>query len=290
MKQELTVALFLNQTQQIMDTKTISSPAYDFSGSIPHHYEQYLGPMFFEPYAIEVSKRIDTIAVQFALELCCGTGRVTRHLREVIPSTAKLIASDISPDMLAVAKEKLKTSNIDWQIIDAQDLPFDDNSVDLVVCCFGYMLVPDKSKAYAEAHRVLKPGGVLLFATWDKLEHNAASYVYRTVAKKYLTEPLPEIFKLPFSMNDDEEIKKDLQQTGFSKISIERVEKVSVSSTANEAAYGLAQGGVIYNEIVKRNPAWIEEIKETVEKELTEKFGAAPMKAPMRALITQAWK
>jgi ubiquinone/menaquinone biosynthesis C-methylase UbiE len=271
-----------------MNNKTTST--IEFTGSIPHHYEQCLGPVFFEPYAIEVSKRINPSSVNFALELACGTGRVTRHLRNVIPAHAKLVASDISPDMLAVAKEKLAALDIDWQIIDAQQLPFDDNSVDLVVCCFGYMLVPDKSKAYAEAYRVLKHGGMLLFATWDKLEVNAASYVYRTVAKKYLIGPLPEIYKLPFSMNDDEEIKRDLQQADFSKVSVERVNKISISATAKEAAAGLTQGGMIYNEIMKRNPAWIDEIKESVEKELAEKFGTSPMKAPMRALITQAWK
>jgi len=265
-------------------------PAVEFTGSIPRHYEEFLAPMFFEPYAIEVSKRINTSGVQTVLELACGTGRVTRHLRNVIPSDAKLIASDISPDMLAIAKEKLGSSNIDWQIIDAQELAFNDNTIDLVVCCFGYMLVPDRSKAFAEAYRVLRPGGMLLFSTWDKLEVNAASYVYRTIAKKYLTETLPETYRLPFSMNDDEEIKRDLKQTGFSKIVVERVEKVCVSPSAREAANGLTQGGMIYNEIMKRNPAWINEIKETVEKELAEKFGASPMKAPMRALITVAWK
>src|SRR6266542_1432540 len=107
-----------------MDTKTISTPAFDFSGSIPHHYEQYLGPMFFEPYAIEVSKRIDSSSVHLALEIASGTGRVTRYLRERIPATSKLVASDISEDMLSVAKKKLRDFDIDWQIIDAQQLPF----------------------------------------------------------------------------------------------------------------------------------------------------------------------
>jgi ubiquinone/menaquinone biosynthesis C-methylase UbiE len=267
-----------------------SSAAIEFSGSIPIHYEAFLGPMFFEPYAIEVSKRIDPSSVQIALELACGTGRVTRHLRNAISSDARLIASDISLDMLAVAKEKLQSANIDWQIIDAQDLPYDDNSIDVVVCCFGYMLVPDRLKAYKEAYRVLKKGGMLLIATWDKLEHNAASYVYRTVAKKYLEEPLPAAWNLPFSMNDDQEIKKDLQLAGFSEIVIEKVEKIAVSPTAKDAANGLARGGLIYNEIMKRNPAWADEIEETVEIELAEKFGKAPVNAPMSALITQAFK
>src|SRR4030095_7571172 len=243
-----------------MDTKTESTPAFDFSGSIPVHYEQCLGPMFFEPYAIEVANRVDPSSVKLALELASGTGRVTRHLRRVIPPAAKLIASDVSEDMLSVAKEKFKDLDIDWEFIDAQELPFTDNSIDLVVCCFGYMLVADKSKAFAEAYRVLRPGGNFLFATWDALEFNIASYAYRKAAKKYLGDPLPASYNLPFSMNDMALIRSSLEDAGFSKIVVERVQKVSISETAKDATAGLAQGGLIYNEIMKRNPAWMDEI------------------------------
>ena len=77
----------------------------------------------------------------------------------------------------------------------------------------------------------------------------------------------------------------------FSKISIEKVEQLSVSATAKEAAYGLVEGGgLIYKEIKKRNPAWIDEIKIKVEKALAEKFGAAPMIAPISAVISHALK
>src|SRR4051812_33345045 len=117
-----------------MAAANISQP-FNFSGSIPKHYDQFSGPLFFEPYAIEVSNRIDASSVKLALELASGTGRATSHLRNVIPSSAKLIASDVSTDMLAVAKEKLKGKKIEWQIIDAQELPFEDNSIDLIVCC-----------------------------------------------------------------------------------------------------------------------------------------------------------
>jgi len=272
-----------------MDTKT-KSPAITFSGSLSQHYDDCLGPMFFEPYAIEVAKRIDPAAVQVALELACGTGRVTRHLRNALPANTKLIASDINADMMAVAKEKLSSANIDWQIINAEQLPYDDNSIDLVVCCFGYMFVPGKVKAYHEAYRVLKPGSMLLMTTWDKLEHNGASYMYRKVVEKCLNEPLPETCNLAVSMSDDKEIRKDLQQAGFSKIIIESVDKISENRSAKEAVEALTQSGSVYDEIMKRNPSQINEIKERLEKELSEKFGASPMKAPIRALITQAWK
>jgi ubiquinone/menaquinone biosynthesis C-methylase UbiE len=73
------------------------------------HYDEFFGPLYFEPYAIEVAKRIGPVNVSVVLEIAAGTGRVSRHIREHIPPSAKLIASDISEDMLAVAKQKIKS-------------------------------------------------------------------------------------------------------------------------------------------------------------------------------------
>lgn len=254
------------------------------------HYDHFLGPLFFEPYAIEIAKRIDPAPVSIALEIASGTGRVTRHIRERLAASAKLIASDISEEMLAEAKKKLNHHDIIWQNIDAQQLPIFDNCIDLVVCCFGYMFVPDKEKAFAEAYRVLKPGGVLLIATWDKLEHNAASFTSRQIAEKYLKGPLPESYNQAVSMNDETVIRQLLENAGFSKIIIEKVAQSLVCATAKQAATGLVDGGFVFKEIRQHNPEWIDEIKINLEKELSENFGASPMIAPMSAVISQAWK
>jgi ubiquinone/menaquinone biosynthesis C-methylase UbiE len=272
-----------------MNDTTPKVSSSDLPGETVIHYDEFFGPLFFEPYAIEVAKRIDPAPVSVALEIAAGTGRVTRHIRERIPPPAKLIASDISEEMLAVAKNKLGQLDIKWQNINAQQLPFDDNSIDLVVCCFGYMFVADKPKAFAEAHRVLKPGGQFLFTTWDKLENNAASYSSRSIAKEYLEEPLPESCDLATSMNDEAAITLLLKDAGFAKISIEKVKLLSVSSTAKEAAYGFVAGSV-YEQIRKNDPDRIEEIKIKLEKEFAEKFGAVPMVAPISAVVSQAWK
>lgn len=263
--------------------------APDLPAETAIHYDRFFGPFYFEPYAMEVAGRIAADNVSIAVEIAAGTGRVTRHIRERIPRQAKLIASDISSDMLAVAKKKLGQLSIDWQHIDAQQLPFADNSIDLVVCCFGFMFVADKHKAFAESYRVLKPGGQFLFTTWDKLENNKASWCARSIATAYLDKPLPESYDLPTSMNDEPAIRSLLQQAGFSKISVERKELLSFSASAKEAANGLLKGG-IYDDIKKRDPALIEELKLKVEKALGEKFGKAPMVAPMSALISEAWK
>jgi hypothetical protein len=122
------------------------------------------------------------------------------------------------------------------------------------------------------------------------LENNGASYISRSTALSYLEEPLPASYNLATSMNDEAMIKPLLQDAGFAKMSIEKVGLFSVSPTAKEAANGLVAWGPIYEAIKKLNPSAIDEIKIKVEKELTEKFGSAPMVAPMSALICQAWK
>ena len=271
------------------DTST-KDPSFDSPAGGAIYYDHFLGPLFFEPYALEIAKRIDPAPVVVALEIAAGTGRVTRHIRKRLTNSAQLIASDISEEMLAEAKKQLSQFNIDWQIIDAQQLPFSNNSIDLIVCCFGYMFVGDKQKAFAEAYRVLKPGGMLLFTTWDKPEHNAASYTSRILAQKYLKGPLPDSYDVPVSMNDEEAIRLLLEKEGFSKIAIEKVKQFSVCSSAKEAATGLVDGGFIFKEIRQQNAELIDEIKIELEKELAEKFGAAPMVAPMSAVISQAWK
>ena len=262
----------------------------DASAKSAVFYDQFFGPLFFEPYAVEVANRIEKGLNGTALEIAAGTGRVTRHLRQHIAPSATLIASDLSDEMLAEARKNLNDAGIEWQHIDAQQLPFNDNSVDLIVCCFGYMFVPDKPRAFAEAYRVLKPGAQFLFTTWDKLETNAISFITTSIAKEYLEAPPAPSDNMATSMWDDTIIQSLLQDAGFSKISIERVQQWSVSPTAKEAATGLVKGSPYYQQIRQRNLAWIDELKIKVENELAQKFGTAPMRAPLSALISQSWK
>ena len=97
------------------------------------------------------------------LDLACGTGDFTVALLRRFPD-ARVTGVDLTPEMLAIARQKLAGSaDVTFCTGDAQDLvAFSDATFDLVVCAFGFRNFPDKEKALAACHRVLKPAGRLV--------------------------------------------------------------------------------------------------------------------------------
>src|SRR4030095_2945166 len=116
-----------------------------FSGSIPAAYDRYLGPMVLQPYAEDLAARLQVDKTGSVLELACGTGILTRVLRSRLPSTVKLIATDLNEPMFRHAAPKFrKDEAVQWLQADACSLPFGDQLFDAVLCQFGIMFVPDK--------------------------------------------------------------------------------------------------------------------------------------------------
>ena len=138
----------------------MSDRATNFTGRIPQFYDHGLGPVFFTDFADDIARRAATLAPTRVLELAAGTGIVTRRLRDFLPREAHLIATDLNPPMLEVARQKFRPDEaVEFQPADATALPFPDASFDAVVCQFGVMFFPDKDKGHREARRVLVSGG-----------------------------------------------------------------------------------------------------------------------------------
>jgi ubiquinone/menaquinone biosynthesis C-methylase UbiE len=259
-----------------------------FAGSIPDKYERYLGPYLFEPYAIDLVARLEPAGIKTALEIACGTGRVTAHLRASLMEDTRLVATDLNPDMIAIAKKILP--GIEWGQADAQALAFDDNYFDCVICQFGLMFVPDKARALAEAYRVLRPGGHLLLNTWDQLENNPAFYMADRLVTQYFPEDSPSFFHIPFSMHDKDELRSLFENAGFGDCRISLVKKEGVCASAADAATGMLEGTPIYTAINDRNPGLLPSLKKELENLLARRFGAAPMVSPMQAWVVEAKK
>ena len=143
----------------------MSSPNSDitFTGSIPKLYESYLVPLIFAPFAGDMAARLAHRSVSSVLEIAAGTGAVTRALASALPENVSIVATDLNEAMLEHAQSVGTSRPVEWRQADAAALPFPDETFDAVICQFGVMFFPDKAKAFAEAHRVLRPGGDFSF-------------------------------------------------------------------------------------------------------------------------------
>src|SRR6266508_1729267 len=260
-----------------------------FVGSIPENYDRYLGPVLFEPHAADLVARLDLPDNGVVLELACGTGIVTRRLRERLARTSKIIATDLNDAMLAYAMRKFDASAaIEWNRADATELPFPDRSFDAVVCQFGIMFFPDKEKAVHEVFRVLKPGGVFLFNVWDKIEQNDLPRVAHIVISKFFDDNPPNFYEIPFSFHDPSVIRSLLSTAGFRQIHSESVSLPAIAHSARDLAHGLVHGNPVIAAIRERDESRIPEIEATVEATVIREYGDAPVRARMQALVCSA--
>jgi ubiquinone/menaquinone biosynthesis C-methylase UbiE len=109
------------------------------------------------------------------LELAARVGDTGFEAAQIIGDSGRLITSDFSPAMLDAASRRgseLGLRNVDYRLIDAERIELGDDSVDGVLCRFGYILLPDPAAAFAETRRVLRPGGRVALAVWGAMERN----------------------------------------------------------------------------------------------------------------------
>jgi len=258
--------------------------------SVAEKYDRYLRPLLFEPFAEDIVSRIKGKNYNDVLEIACGTGSVTRHLKKALPANTKLVATDLHPEMIKVAADTMPNETINWQTADAQQLIFPDETFDLVVCQFGLMFMPDKMKAASEVLRVLKKGGKFLFNTWDKIENNGVVYVGNQIICSYFPENPPTFYRVPFSLPQPDQIETLLVASGFKNIKVHAVEKEGVSPSAKDAAIGIIEGNPIYGRIVEKDPKLVDVIRNAVEQKIAEAYGDRPLKSPLKAWVFEANK
>jgi len=264
-----------------------------FIGAAAVNYEKYLGPFIFEPYAEYVAGLINPEGIESVLEIACGTGRLTKHLREHLPVPIRLVASDFSADMLAVAKKVLNDDTIEYKEADAQNLPFEDNSFDMVLMQFGIMFVPDKDKAFSEIYRVLKPGGKLYFTAWESIDNTPhLDLIYNKHVIPFYKNHQADVSKFytPFMMNKHEELEGFMARAGFKGLHVEKVHKIGIRTSPEDVTAGYILNNVLSADMAELDPAAPESISKILNKEIAEKFGNNPVKCPLDAFVAYGRK
>jgi ubiquinone/menaquinone biosynthesis C-methylase UbiE len=256
-----------------------------FNGNIPQHYEDILTPFLFDGFSADLMQRIDFSAVRNALELASGTGSLTRQLVKNLPPGARLLASDLQPEMLEVAKHKINNENVSWDVVDMTDIPYAGETFDLVICQFGLMLVPDKLKALQEIYRVLTPGGKLVFTVWGEIENNPVWNISGKVIASFLGGNPMLQNPGPFSLASETETMKLLEEAGFKDIKTTSVTQTGNAGSASVAARGFIQGLPVFAALNQKDPAMIGQVEVALEKEFVAALGNHPLKSALTAWV-----
>jgi ubiquinone/menaquinone biosynthesis C-methylase UbiE len=261
------------------------STATAFIGNVPQNYDRYLGPVLFEPYAIDLARRAPAGAAS-VLELACGTGRVTHHLDKLLAGNAHIIASDLNADMLAIAQKIVFSPRIEWMQVDAQQLPFGASAFDLVLCQFGVMFFPDKALAFREVRRVLQPGGKFIFNTWDSMAENPRARIIQEVLQDELGEKAPDFFSVgPYSFFDENQIRSLLEEAGFDAIRIEKIPLVSRFENPDDIITGFVDGSPLGAYLDQVGIQVRMQVRDKLRLALEAQFGTYGLEVPMQAIV-----
>jgi len=182
------------------------------------------------PVARDLVERLDPQPGQTILELAAGTGDTGFEVAKRLGEDGRLISTDFSPAMVEHARavgEELGIENVDHRVLDAENMDVDDDSIDGVICRFGYMLMADPAKALAETRRVLRDGGHLSFAVWAAPDRNpwASLMGMEMVSRGHIPPPEPGdpgIFGLP----DPGQLEQLVRGAGFENVQVDDLDFV----------------------------------------------------------------
>jgi len=161
------------------------------------------------PVGVRLVERVGVGAGQDVLDIAAGTGNASIPAAE---TGAAVTASDLTPELFVAGRANAEAAGveIEWVEADAENLPFEDESFDIVLSTFGIMFAPRHEVAAAEAVRVLRPGGRFGFACWKP--DGRIGQFFQTIGKHM--PPPPEGFVPPPAWGTREHVESLFEGTG----------------------------------------------------------------------------
>jgi ubiquinone/menaquinone biosynthesis C-methylase UbiE len=268
---------------------TAASDDSTFDAGIPALYERHFVPVIFAPYATALVDRLEALGAARILELAAGTGALTREMAARLPPSVSITATDLNQPMLDHAASVGTPRPVEWRQADALDLPFASGTFDAVTCQFGAMFFPDKVRAFAEARRVLAPGGSFLFAVWDTVETNEfCDTVMRALDARFGAGTIAFMRRAPHAYFDAATIRRDLGDAEFTRVRIDVVQRTSVGESAASVAIGFCQGNPMRLEMEQLGAGVVEEATKVAEQALRARYGDGPIEGRIQALVIEA--
>lgn len=184
----------------------------------------------FEGYAKAAIDLTQLNSNSHILDVACGPGTLPLLVHDKCQS---IKAIDFSENMVSIfnaAIAEASIDNIDVTCADAQNLPYADETFDVVFSMFGFMFFPDRGKGYSEIYRTLKSGGEVVISSWAPVADSPALQMMFG-AVRAMNPEIPEPQTVIDSLENDVFFKNELEQAGFKDVAIHRVtEKYYIDS------------------------------------------------------------
>ncbi len=208
-------------------------------------YEEFYLPALFAEWTPRVIDAAGIQRGQWVVDVACGTGVLTQAVADRIGTSGLTVGVDINEGMLNIARQK--APEVEWHQAPAEALPLDDDSFDKVVCQFGLMYFDDQRAALQEMMRVLRPGGSLAVAVWDKLENSPAYAAEEQLFQRVLGEEYAD--ETPYSLGDPKVLQQLFASADISGVKIRTHAGTARFSSIDDWIYTDVMGWTIDDEI-----------------------------------------
>jgi len=181
---------------------------------------------------------------------------------------------------------------VTWDVANALTLPYDDATFDVVVCQFGAMFFPAKVDAFAEAARVLRPGGRFEVAVWDRIALNDfAATVAGAMTEIFPDDPPAFLERMPYSYHDPDVIVADLVTGGFAaSTELDRVGHPARAATPEAVATAFCGGTPLRDQLQAGGADRLGRAIDGASRALADRFGHAHLTGRTAALVATAVK
>lgn len=249
---------------------------------------------FLKPYGEEIISQLKLKETDKVLDIAAGTGEPAISIAKLVPK-GKVVITDLANEMLIIAREnalKAGLENVEFQVCDVCELPYDDNSFDAISCRMGFMFFPDMQLAAKEMSRVLKPGGKIAVSVWCGPENNFWFSGIMGIVKQHINLPSPAPGSPGmFRCAEDGLIANLLEQAGFKQIYQQQMSNtLNIESAENYWSFCTEVVGPVVSALSTVQDELKEKIKSEVYALIDQRFPAGNVKIDSRAMIISAQK
>lgn len=217
-------------------------PESKLDTSAAEAYEAVLVPRVFRPWAELMVLEAGISEGARALDVACGTGIVARCAARLCGMHGRSTGIDIDPAMIEVARSIAlrEGQQIEYHCGPAADLPFEPAVFDAAFCLQGLQYFPDKAQALAELHRVMRPSGTLLVATWTGMEENAGHWAMISALERRNIDARD--MRKPFALSDPASLRTLAERAGFKSVAVQTVRLTARFPSASVFVEATAKG------------------------------------------------